>query len=82
MRAKERVEMMSKRKEHIEWCKKRALERVEKGELAEAVVALSNDMSKSSKTIDHPLIDYGMILVIAGYFSTAKQVKEFINTIN
>jgi len=70
------------RKEYIEWCKKRALERVEKGELAEAIVALSNDMSKSSKTIDHPLIDYGMILVIAGYFSTAKQVKEFINTIN
>ena len=38
------------REEHLEWCKQRAREYLDRGELAEAVASMGSDMDKHPET--------------------------------
>jgi hypothetical protein len=53
------------RDEHLAWCKTRALEYLDRGELADAVASMGSDLSKhfETKHLD-PLIMVGMLAVI------------------
>lgn len=41
---------MMTREEHLEWCKQRAREYLDRGELAEAVASMGSDMDKHPET--------------------------------
>jgi hypothetical protein len=41
---------MRTREEHLEWCKQRAREYVDRGELADAVASMGSDMDKHPET--------------------------------
>ncbi len=43
---------MRTRREHLEWCKARAREYLERGDLDEAVASMVSDLSKHEKTAD------------------------------
>ena len=70
------------RVEHLEWCKQRALEYVEIGDLDNAVTSMLSDLTKHPKTADHVGIRLGMMMLIAGQLSTEIQVKNFITGFN
>lgn len=56
--------------EHLEWCKKRALEYLDAGELANAFASMGSDLSKHPETALHDtptgnvLMELGMLHVI------------------
>jgi len=45
---------MRTREEHLEWCKERALEYADRGELADAVASMGSDLDKHPDTRGGP----------------------------
>jgi hypothetical protein len=41
---------MRSRTEHLDWCKQRALELLENGDLADAIASMANDLEKHPET--------------------------------
>lgn len=64
------------RDEHVAWCKQRALEYVDRGELSDAVVSMLSDLGKHSATAGH----LGMLLAptLIGQRLTRDQVRKWI----
>jgi hypothetical protein len=67
------------REEHLEWCKKRALEYVEMGDLQQAVTSMLSDLEKHKETINHPAKELGVMMLFSGGLKTTTQVEKFIN---
>lgn len=70
------------RKEHLDWCKERALEYAIKGDLKGAWTSMVSDLSKHPETAEHPAIQLGTILIVSGHLSTAQEMTKFINDFN
>ena len=70
------------RGEHVEWCKKRALEYVDNGNLSEAYLSMASDLKKNEETKDHPAIVTGMQLMIMGELNTPQAMRKFIKGFN
>ena len=66
------------RQEHIEWCKKRALEYVDAGDLTNAFASMVSDLKSEPETANHAGIQLGAMLMFSGNLSTPKQMREFI----
>lgn len=70
------------RSEHLEWCKKRALEYVDSGNLKDAYNSMCSDLSKHEETKNHPAAIIGMQLMLTGGLSTPEKMINFINGFN
>ena len=70
------------REEHLQWSKKRALEYVDRGDLANAYSSLTSDFLKHPELANHSAISLGIQLLIAGHLSTADKMREFIEGFN
>jgi hypothetical protein len=77
---KESVTIM--RKEHLAWCKKRALEYVAAGDLSNAYASMVSDLSKHPETEGHVAIELGMLMMMAGNLKTPSEMKSFIEGFN
>ncbi len=66
------------REEHLEWCKERAMEYVDSGDLQDAWASMASNLGKHDGTKDHPAIMLGMMMLMGGNLSTAKKMKQFI----
>lgn len=54
------------RQEHMDWCKKRALEYLDKGDVANAVASMLSDLSKHPETTIPPELSMiGMLSVMS-----------------
>lgn len=73
---------MTTRSEHIEWCKKRALEYVDKGDIVNAYASMGSDMEKHPETANHPAINIGVQLMFIGRLSTPEEMRRFIEGFN
>ena len=73
---------MKNRSEHLEWCKQRANEYIESGDLKGAFASFSSDMRKHNETLNHLALDLGMTLLFSGNLSTPEQMKSWINGFN
>jgi hypothetical protein len=67
-----------KRQEHLEWCKKRAVEYVESGDLNGAFASMMSDIQKHPDTANHSAITLGMGLKMNGFLNTKSEMKDFI----
>lgn len=76
------VSRASDRAEHLTWCKQRALEYVDRGELDNALASLMSDLRKHPQTADHGAIELGMMLTLAGHLSTVHDMRDFIEGCN
>ncbi len=74
--------MAISRNEHLEWCKQRALEFLDKGDLHQALTSFASDMSKHPETGDHIMFDRGMTLLMTGQLDTDTEIREFITGFN
>ena len=73
---------METREQHMAWCKKRALEYVDVGDLANAAASMASDLRKHPETENHSAIQLGMGLLMIGQLSTVEAMREFIEGFN
>ena len=70
------------RDEHLAWCKERALEIVEAGDLRGAWASMSSDLGKHKGTAGHSAIILGTMLFLGGHLDTAEEMRKFIEGFN
>jgi hypothetical protein len=70
------------REEHLAWCKQRALEYVDNGDLTQAYSSMASDLGKHPDTTGHSGIALGMMLMVGGQLSTAAEMRKFIEGFN
>lgn len=73
---------MVTRGDHIAWCKMRALEYVDEGDLVNAVASMLSDLGKHPATSCHVGISLGVTLQFTGQLKTEEQVRKFIEGFN
>ncbi len=76
----ERVEPT--RAAHLQWCKDRALEYVDRGDLHNAFSSMGSDLNKHDETHEHPGMQLGMGLLLIGRLETAAEMRKFIEGFN
>jgi len=75
-------EVYETREEHLAFCKARALEYVEQGDLQQALESMSSDLQKHPETKNHPGIDLGIIMLVGGHLDSREKMKYFIEGFN
>lgn len=70
------------RAEHVEWCKQRALEYVDRGALGDAIASMGSDLKKHPDTENHPAIELGITMMITGELGSEHAMRKFINGFN
>lgn len=66
------------RNEHLEWCKKRALEYVDMDEPQNAWASMCSDLKKHPETANHAGIELGTMMVMNGHLSSQPEMRKFI----
>ena len=70
------------RAEHLAWCKQRALEYVNAGDLPQAMASMGSDLGKHPETAGHSAIQLGMMLLMGGHLNTQQAMRKFIEGFN
>lgn len=70
------------RAEHLEWCKTRALDYVDRGDLTNAFMSMLSDLHKHPETSNHIGIQLGMVQHMSGLLGTDKAMRNFITGFN
>jgi hypothetical protein len=70
------------REQHLAWAKKRALDYVDRGELANALASMASDLRKHPQLKDHAAIELQIMQQLGGFLKTQTQVREWINGFN
>ena len=72
------------RQEHLDWCKKRALEYVDAGDTQQAFASFASDVRKHPKTEDigKTIAMLGMPMLMNGHLSTVHKMREHIQGYN
>jgi hypothetical protein len=76
-----RREMMT-RQEHLDWCKKRALEYSKNGDYHGAFDSLVADLGQHKETQAHPGIMNGLTLMGQGALLNKSAMDKYINDLN
>jgi hypothetical protein len=67
------------REQHLEWCKKRALEYSDNGDYTNAYASMVSDLTKHDELKNHAGIQLGMMLLMTDRLSTKADIENFIN---
>lgn len=72
------------RQEHLEWCKKRAIEYIDAGNVSEALSSFASDVTKHPETeaIRDTIANLGIPLLMAGAINTPQAMRKHINGYN
>jgi hypothetical protein len=70
------------REQHLKWCKQRALEYIDAGDIEQAFASMASDLSKHEQTRSHKAIELGAMLMFAGKLKTTNEMRDFINGFN
>lgn len=62
----------------MEWCKKRALEYVDMGDVEGAFSSFTSDLSKHPETEKHSGVTLGVMMLMNGHLSTPDKMLKFI----
>ena len=73
---------MENRSDHLEFCKERAIEYVDNGDLTNAFSSFMSDMGKHPETSNHLALEMGMTLLLSGNLDTPKQMEDWIKGFN
>lgn len=67
------------RDEHLEWCKKRALEYVDSGDVQQGFTSMLSDLSKHPDLKDHIGCKMGVgFMMLPGWINNAPEVRRWI----
>jgi len=70
------------RAEHLAWCKKRAMDLIDQGQIGEAFVSMVSDLGKHEETANHIAIEIGTLLLLGGQLDTPEEMRRFIDGFN
>ena len=70
------------RQEHLQWCKDRALEYVDQGDLHGAFASMVSDLNKNQETAGHSAINLGMQMLMDGHLETVDKMIDLIEGFN
>lgn len=70
------------RTEHLNWCKSRALEYCDAGDVSGAFASMTSDLGKHPDTSNHVGIQMGAMLIFSGNLKTVSEMRDFINGFN
>lgn len=70
--------MSSTRAEHLAWCKERALEYADTGDLAGAMASIGSDLRKHPETRNHPGPELMMLEAMGGHLNSPAKIRKFI----
>lgn len=70
------------RGEHLQWCKDRANEYVDRNECSEAFTSMASDLTKHPETTNHPGMQLGIMMMMNGLLATPREMRAFINGFN
>jgi len=74
--------MAISRQEHLQWCKRRALDYVVMNDLSSAWASMISDLGQHPETAGHSAIQLGMELLVGGHLDTPSKMREFIEGFN
>lgn len=70
------------REDHLAWCKQRALEYVDRGDVSSAFASMASDLKKHPETEKHAGIELGVMMLMTGNLSSQPDMKRFIEGFN
>lgn len=70
--------MKTTRSEHLEWCKQRALEYCDLGDVNNASISMISDMEKNDETKNHSALKVMVLMMMAGHLSSPEEMRKFI----
>lgn len=70
------------RSQHLQWCKQRALQYCDSGNVEEAFASMTSDLSKHPETKEHAAIKLGMMMFMSGHLSSPSKMRTFIEGFN
>lgn len=70
------------RAEHLSWCKQRAIQYVDRGDITNAYASMASDLNKHPETANHAAIKIGMMLMMGGHLSSQQEMRKFIEGFN
>lgn len=70
------------RQEHLDWCKRRAIEYVDAGDLDQAFASMGSDLGKHDETRNHSGIELGMMMLMGGHLKSPSEMRKFIEGFN
>ena len=70
------------REQHLEWCKKRALEYCDIGDVNNAMASMGSDLSKHPETMGHAGISLGVAMMMSGHLNSPAEMRKFIEGFN
>lgn len=71
------------RAEHLEWCKKRAIEEVNySNDPSQGLISMMSDLGKHSETVNHSGIMLTTMLMMGGHLKTRDEVIKHIEGFN
>jgi hypothetical protein len=76
------TELERSRADHLAWCKKRALEYVDHGDVQGAFASMASDLNKHPKTAGHVGIEMGLMQLMFGMLSSPYEMRRFIEGFN
>lgn len=72
-------DLTTERGRHLHWCKQRAFEYLERGEIEQAWASFQSDMGKNEETANHPALQPMLAFF---YMDYASDMKRFIEGFN
>ena len=69
---------MRTREEHLAWCKQRALEYIERGEIQNGLTSMLSDLDKHPETRAPALVQMTLGLMMIGELSTPQAARKHI----
>lgn len=70
------------REEHMQWCKERALEYIDRGDAKNALASMLSDLRKHPETENHAGSDLAGMLLLTGRLQTTQELRKFIEGFN
>jgi len=70
------------RAEHLAWCKKRALEYADRGDMVSTVASMGSDMSKHAGTKNHSGLQLMSMLAASGHLDSPAELRKFVEGFN
>lgn len=70
------------RQEHLDWCKQRANEYIDNGDVNNAYASMVSDLSNHPETANHAGIQLGMMEMMAERLCTPDEMRKFIDGFN
>lgn len=74
--------MSMTREQHLDWCKKRAIQELDAGDISGAYASMASDLSKHPETDGHAAIQLGMMMLMSGHLSSPDDMRRFIDGFN